>query len=370
MQKKKVIIFNSGSFIYGSEKGLLNLVKGLKDNFDITIVLPRRGPLETRIKKSFDNVTVKTIPLSVMVFSMSPIYHVKFVLLTVYNILYFIRYVISNRIDVLYSNNLHVIFPGIVARLTGRKHIWYVREFSGNNLVDSILGMFVRGFSDTIICQSKAVKSRLFPNNAADVLYEPLNKDDYKTYDLDTLRKEVGLPLESTVISVISRIHPLKGQFEFIEGMEKTLKTYRHIKVLIIGDTTTASFKNKLYKRRIEKFIDEKGLNNVILHGFREDIDKMLSLSDICVFPFKREEPFGIAVTEALALDKPTFYPRIGGLKEVYEIFEKGEDYSIEKVIKAATSNRTVRRDNLNIPDRLSFSLYREKILTAFNADG
>jgi len=37
---KKIIIFNPGFSVYGAERGLVNFVKAVKDEFVITVVLP------------------------------------------------------------------------------------------------------------------------------------------------------------------------------------------------------------------------------------------------------------------------------------------------------------------------------------------
>jgi len=95
--------------------------------------------------------------------------------------------------------------------------------------------------------------------------------------------------------------------------------------LLIAGDISYPDPKSTLYKRKIERVIKENRLNNVFLLGYHDDIDRILCMSDICVFPFLREEPFGIAVVEALAFGKQTFYPKAGGLREVYKIFGSGK---------------------------------------------
>ena len=56
---KKVLIFNASSYIYGAERGLINLIKALGDSFQITVVLPESGPLEERLKSLSRKVIVK-----------------------------------------------------------------------------------------------------------------------------------------------------------------------------------------------------------------------------------------------------------------------------------------------------------------------
>ena len=116
--------------------------------------------------------------------------------------------------------------------------------------------------------------------------------------------------------------------------------------------------------------VEKNGLKNVHILGFRKDVGKILSMSDICVFPFKREEPFGISVAEALAFGKTAFFPKSGGLKELRDIFKKGEDFSVEGVVKKAheTADKKRRgRQRFFVPGALSFGTYKKDITRIFD---
>ena len=363
---RKIIIFNPGSFVYGAERGLINFVKAVKDEFIITVVLPKKGLLAEKLKSISANIKIKIFPLPVLTASFSPVYFIKTALLSVLNLIYFSFYIIFKKTDTICTNSLFLFSFGIIAKITNKKHIWFVREFFSSGLINRISGGFVKLFSNKIICQSKAISSKLHLKNGTNIVYEPLNPDDYKIYDCSLVRKEFGFPASAKIITIISRIHPLKGQYEFIKKFQDKLINHKDLFLLIVGDISSSIAKSRSYKKKIEKIIRENNLKNVLLLGYREDIDKILSLSDICVFPFRREEPFGIAVAEALSFGKKTFYPKSGGLKEVYKIFGSGEDFTIEGVLKALSGlegGRFSGTDKLYIPDILCFKAYKNKIV-------
>jgi glycosyltransferase involved in cell wall biosynthesis len=223
---RKILIFNSSSLIYGAEKGLINLIKALKDNFKITVVLPNKGPLETELKKLYPEIEIKKFPLAILTYSLSPFYLMKFFFLIILNILYFTFYVKINHIEVICSNNILLLFPAFVSKFTNKKHIWYIREFFTYDLINLSLGKFIEKFSQTIICQSKFIKNKLFPNlnsNKIHIIYEPLDINN-KVFNYYKAREELNLSINSVIISVISRLHPLKGQYEFIRNIKGILK--------------------------------------------------------------------------------------------------------------------------------------------------
>lgn len=363
---KKILIFNAGFSLYGAERGVINFVKAIKDKFSITVVLPKRGLLAEKLKSISADIKIKIFPLPVLTASWSPVYLIKTALLFILNVVYFIFYVIFNKTDIICTNSLLLFSPGIIAKITNKEHIWYIREFFLQSLLNKISGLFVKVFSTKIICQSKAINNKFSIKNGTNIVYEPLSPDDYKIHDYSLARRELNLPAKATVVTIVSRIHPLKGQYEFIEDFLDVLASSQDLFLLIVGDISFLTTKSRYYKRKIEEIIKKNNLKNVFLLGFREDVDKILSLSDICIFPFRREEPFGIAVAEALAYGKRTFYPKSGGLKEVYKIFGSGSDYTIEGVSKALFESRDRRTNSaskLYIPDNLCFKIYQDKIV-------
>ena len=362
---KKIIIFNAGSFLYGAERGLINLVKAIKGKFYITVVLSKKGPLEEKLKNISVNIDVKIFPLPILVASFSPFYIVKTILFSILSFIYFIPYVIFRKTDTIVTNSLILFFPAIISKITNKKHIWYIREFTASKFLNKILGLFIKAFSSRIICQSEIINDKLGIKNKAGVVYEPLDSDDYKIYDYFLVRKEFGFPDSSKIVSIISRIHPSKGQYEFIKKFQNILVKRKDIFLLIVGDISCLTAGSRRYKRKIKEIIRKNNLKNVLLLGYRADVDRILSLSDICVFPFRRDEPFGIAVAEALAFGKKTFYPKRGGLKEVYKIFGSGEDLTaggVSKALFSLESGRPRGMDKLYIPDILSFKVYQDKI--------
>jgi len=63
---KKILIFNPGFSVYGAEKGLINFVKAVKDEFIITVVLPKKGLLAKKLKSISADIKIKIFPFPVL----------------------------------------------------------------------------------------------------------------------------------------------------------------------------------------------------------------------------------------------------------------------------------------------------------------
>ncbi|MFH1504509.1 MAG: glycosyltransferase family 4 protein [Candidatus Omnitrophota bacterium] len=365
--KKKIIIFSSGFFIYGAERGLVNFVKVVKDKFEVIVVLPNPGPLEKEVREVYPEVSIKIFPLAILKFSLSPFYYFSLTFLLIVNVFYFSFFVIFKKINIVCSNSLLLSFPAAVAKLTGRKNIWFIREFFPYRPLNRIRGWCVEKLSDTVICQSEAIKEELNIRNKVKVIYEPLDKANYTIYDSDIAKKELNIPVGAKVIALISRIHPSKGQYEFIRVVKDVLKKSQNLALVIAGDITVNSLKSRKYKRKIKKLIKKEGLRNIFFLGYINDISKVICAADICVFPFRRPEPFGIAVAEALAFGKQTFFTFKGGLVEVRRIFQRGNKLDMSKIIEVVSNFEYSEKSSLKelfIPQALSFSEYKNKIIS------
>lgn len=361
---KKILIFNSGSFLYGAERGLLNIVKALKDRYEITVVLPERGPL-LKFLYSY-GVKIKIFPLSILTFSLSPFYYLRYFVLTFIDIVYFSLYTHFNKIDLLYTNNSLIIFPSMVAVFLRKKHIWHIREFFHIQLVNRLIAALAKRSSSGIICQSKNIKNILFTNTETDisVIYEGLDPDQYNNYDKRQILPD--MPDDAVVLSVISRIHPLKGQYEFIKLMVELYKELeRKTFVLIVGDISPPTLRNYIYKRRIKRFVKKNRLEDRILFlGFREDITRILSFSDICVFPFKRNEPFGLALLEALVFSGQVFLNFNPGSEEIAYFFKDRCKRLSPELLRETINKGRFGARQIYLPDIFSFKNYKRQTLS------
>lgn len=362
---KKILLFNSGSLLYGSEKGLLNIIKALRDDYEITVVLPESGPLVRIIRKS--GIKVKIFPLSILSFSFSPFYYIKFFSFGVADIVYFYFYARLNNIDILYTNNAMMIFSSILALLLKKLHIWHIREFFHVNFINRILAYIIKRCSSRIICQSENIRKTLFPasDKRIEVIYEALELIAPITADAHALRDRLNISPDTVVMSIISRIHPHKGQFEFIESMLTFLMQKDSNAILLLaGDISPCNLRTYLYKKKIEQIISENNLKKkVMLLGFREDARMILESTDLAIFPFLRNEPFGMALLEALASSCQVFISLNPGSAEVISFFKEPYNKLHPKLLSDIIKSRDIKKRRPYLPEVFLFETYKNKML-------
>lgn len=363
--KKKILLFNSSALLYGSEKGLLNIIKALKESCEITMVVPEDGPL-IKIAESL-GAKAKLFPLPVLSFSYSPLYYIRFIALSALNILYFSFYLLRNDIDILYTNNTLIIFPCLLAFLFKKTHIWHIREFYRIKALNRAIAFLAEKFSTGVICQSKNIRKSLFPGPApkVSVIYEGLEPGSLDFSGKERIRRSLHIPPDSVIISIISRIHPLKGQYEFIKDISAILKNGRSNAVLLLaGDISPRNIRTYLYKRKIEGFIRENSLESrVRLLGLCEDTYALYAATDIAVFPYRRNEPFGISLLEALAFSCRISAAPNPGADEILLFFSNGYNILDITVLSDIIKEGVVNKKARSLPEDFLFRTYKDRML-------
>ena len=125
------------------------------------------------------------------------------------------------------------------------------------------------------------------------------------------LKKELGLPINHSVICTIAHMEEHKGIKYLLESASLLLQLRNDISFLLVGE---GALKEELKILCVDLKIEK----NVIFAGERNDILEILSLIDIFVQPSLREG-LGLAILEAMACGKPVIATNVGGIPEVVQ---------------------------------------------------
>jgi glycosyltransferase involved in cell wall biosynthesis len=136
--------------------------------------------------------------------------------------------------------------------------------------------------------------------------------------DRDGPRAQWGADADTTVIGLVGRIDPAKGQATFIKaaaGLLKGSETQQKLKFVIVGDETRGSTLSYLkdLKQMVAQFRLE---DHVVFTGFQENIPEIMSALDIFVMP-SRQEAFGLVAIEAMAMSCPVVISQGGSAEEI-----------------------------------------------------
>ncbi len=220
------------------------------------------------------------------------------------------------------------------------------------------------------IAISTAIKNNMLqttPLSEDRILLIP-NGVDTQKFDPDfvsgkTVREEFKIRQDEILIGMMARFSPGKGHEEFIKAASDLNNEFSNIRFIIIGE---ASRGEDEYADRIKEYAGELKLNNLIFTGYRSDVPELMAALDIFVFP-SHAEAFGIALIEAMAMQKPTVCSASEGVLDIALdgqtsfLFEKQNAEDLAAKIKSLIVDPAKRRE---------FSLAaRQRVLQNFNID-
>lgn len=115
--------------------------------------------------------------------------------------------------------------------------------------------------------------------------------------DKEMLYKEIGINNNDLILTYVAELNKNKNQIILINLMEKLVKTKNNVRLLLVGD-------GKL-KEYYQEIVREKSLDkNIIFLGRRNDIQQILSITDIYVASSIREG-LPINIMEAMYMELP-----------------------------------------------------------------
>lgn len=136
--------------------------------------------------------------------------------------------------------------------------------------------------------------------------------------DMKNCRRQLGLPLNDTIIVSIGNLLPVKGHAYLIESVHHLIEEGYDIKCYIIGSGTL--------KTSLERQIKELGLGaSVTLAGQKPhaEIPFWINASDFMVLP-SLHEGNPTVMFEALGCGKPFIGTRVGGVPDIISSREYG----------------------------------------------
>jgi glycosyltransferase involved in cell wall biosynthesis len=174
--------------------------------------------------------------------------------------------------------------------------------------------------SSHVICISEAVKGyfqRRWDDNSLpmSVVHYGINANYFSSArfeDVENLRTSLNIPKGVLVFGIIARLVKQKGIDYLLESYRSYLdEASQATKLIIVG----AGPDDEKIREQIERL---KVSKNVILAGFREDINIVMQVFDVFVLS-SRFEGFGLVLLEAMASKRPIIATRVSAIPEVVE---------------------------------------------------
>lgn len=320
--KKKILFISHSAVIGGAEQCLLDLLSLIDaDKFELLVLIPSPGILQNTI----DNLGIKTfiynIPWWIPRANEKNRWYFKKTLLGLPSRINSLRKLIKTEsIDLVYTNTVTCIDAAIAAKLCKIPHVWHLHEILNNNIflssyipvpcVRTLVGLL----SIHIIVPSKAALSNyisVFTNNKISVINNGVNLKCLEDLNLlKQLKKQLNIPVQAIIIGIFGSIFDMKGQIDFVDAANLIVNRGYDCYFLIVGDG------NRSYLQELKERIFSYNLQNrIILTGYRNDVNKLLQLTDVVVSA-SWLECFPKIICEAMAAGKPIVATRCGGPEE------------------------------------------------------
>lgn len=292
------------------------------------------------------------------------------------------KFINRNKIDIIhtqYSKDLWIIVPALALI---KRHIPLVltKQLGSFVIKKDFLHRILYKRVNKAIAISTVIKNNLIETTPIDknkivIIHNAidLNKFNRSKYDKSSIRKSLGIDLNTFVFTNISRLSPGKGQDIVLKAISSIKNKLSDTKFIFVG---SAQEDEKFYEVELKKFVEINGLNNLITFlGFRTDIPELLAMSDAFIFP-SHAEAFGISLVEAMAMGLPTIVCKADGVldiiieNETSLVFERNDVNTLSEAILKIRYDEKLReklsRKSIERAKDFSFSVYNEKIIQQY----
>ena len=196
---------------------------------------------------------------------------------------------VHTPIAAIYGRLLKLSFPNLRTIYTAHGYHFLKGGFKLGWILYYPIEKFMAKFTDVIININKEdyeiTRDKLKPKKCYLLNGVGLDLDKYKklnSKEIQEKRKEFGLKDNDFVVLMIAELNKNKNHIQLINAMDILKDKYPNIKVLCIGD-------GKL-RENLEKQINSKNLqNNIFMLGYRQDVNKLINISDIGILMSYRE---------------------------------------------------------------------------------
>ncbi|MBI3621660.1 MAG: glycosyltransferase family 4 protein [Nitrospirae bacterium] len=232
-------------------------------------------------------------------------------------------------IELVLCNTLNTYYALYLARVLGKPALWCIHECAPpydhfrslcatRELTQAALEAFA--LPARLVCVSQ-LAARMYGGPEAGscltVIRHGIDLDAVDRYarehDREALRRARGVEAGTLVVTIVGTVCDRKGQLVFVRAAERLLAGHRRLRFFIVGARGGA------YAGLVERTVAERGLAGAVtIVPETRDVYAFFRLSDIVVSA-SYEEPFGLAVLEAMAFGVPVVGTDVLGVAEHFE---------------------------------------------------
>jgi L-malate glycosyltransferase len=240
------------------------------------------------------------------------------------------KLVLKERPDLVHGNFVPIYFPlNLLSLISKTRFIYthhgpYLEKVSPIKKAVMILftRMFEGGVKNVVFVSDYLLRKHIEYNrpkkdNLLRIYNGRMKKMPLKESGKNKLRSSLGLQKGDKVLLCVSHLMDFKGIQYLIDSMPMVLSFENKIRLLIVGEGS--------YRGELERQIKELKLETKISFlGNRNDVDKIISVSDIAVMPSITGEGLPYTIIEYMAGGIPIVATNVGGIPEQIEHMKTG----------------------------------------------
>lgn len=318
---KRILYLHAGAEMYGADKVLLELIKGLDSKeFEAHVILPNDGVLVEALRQVGAQVSVLDYPIlrrkyfnpkGIADYICSYNFYAKQIAL----------YAREHNIDMVHNNTAAVLEGIYLKRKLKLPLIWHVHEIIVKpKAISDFINMLMGRYADKIVTVSQAVanhikQSPFIKDSQVEVIYNGVDNAVYYPMDASSIREKFDIAQDALVIGMIGRVNAIKGQNDFIEAVEPLLEKNEQAVAFLAGGVFPGE------EWRLEELDKRIASSSVVSQIHRIDYydktSELYNMFDIFVLPSIKPDSLPTVVLEAMACSKPVVGYNNGGIAEM-----------------------------------------------------
>ena len=362
---KRILYLHAGAEMYGADKVLLELIKGLNpQEFEAHIILPNDGILIEALRQVGARVSVLDYPILRRKY-----FNPKGILEYLKSYRRYsqkiAQYVRENGIDLVHNNTTAVLEGIYLKRKVKLPLIWHVHEIIVKpKAISDFINLLMGRYADKIVTVSQAVASHVkqspfIKEVQVQVIYNGVDNAVYHPIQASAVREKFGIPEDAIVIGMVGRVNAWKGQGDFLEAVTPILEHNPNAVAFLAGSAFAGE------EWRVEELESKIAKSSVVSQikriDYYEHTTELYNMFDIFVLPSTNPDPLPTVVLEAMACGKPVVGYRHGG---VCEMVKEGESGILATPNKPAELSKAIQELADNTEKREQFgsaSVKRQK---------
>ena len=325
---KRILYLHAGAEMYGADKVLLELIKGLNpQEFEAHIILPNDGVLVEALRQVGAQVSVLDYPIL-----RRKHFNPKGILEYLKSYRRYsqkiAQYVRENGIDLVHNNTTAVLEGIYLKRKVKLPLIWHVHEIIVKpKAISDFINFLMGRYADTIVTVSNAVanhvkQSRYVKDDQIQVIYNGVDNAVYHEIDASAVCDQFGIAQDALVIGIVGRVNAWKGQGDFLKAVTPILQANPKAVAFLAG----SAFEGEEWRvDELEKAISDSPVAGQIKRiDYYSKTTELYNMFDIFVLPSTNPDPLPTVVLEAMACGKPIVGYRHGGVCEMVKEGENG----------------------------------------------